>query len=128
MKLLTCIAVLLAFQFCAAVQAQDTLQPAAIANSSTVSIEINGDCGMCEKTIERAGTVEGESALDWDVDTHVAVITYDSTRTDLDAILLRVAKAGYDNERYPAPNEAYDGLPGCCQYERKALRKEEPNE
>ncbi len=91
---------------------------AQIKNSRTVNVRIDGDCGMCEKTIERVGTVKGESAVDWDVDTHMASVTYDSMRTDLDVVLQRVAQAGYDNERFLAPKEAYSKLPGCCQYER----------
>ncbi len=91
---------------------------AQIKNSTITTVKIDGDCGMCEKTIEKAGFMKGESEMDWDVDTHMARVTFDSTRTDLDAILQRLAHAGYDNERYLAPKEAYDKLPGCCQYER----------
>jgi len=90
-------------------------------NARTVTVKIDGDCGMCEKTIESAGLVKGESEVDWDVDSHMARVTYDSVRTDLDAILRRVALAGYDNERYLAPKEAYNKLPGCCQYERSMV-------
>jgi len=91
---------------------------AQVKNARTVNVKIDGDCGMCEKTIERVGMVKGESEVDWVVETHMARITFDSTRTDLDAILQRVAQAGYDNEQYLAPKEAYAKLPGCCQYER----------
>jgi len=91
-------------------------------NTRTLNVKIDGDCGMCEKTIERVGTVKGESDLDRDVDTHIAKVTFDSTRTDLDAILQRVAQSGYDNERFLAPKEAYDKLPGCCQYDRTLVK------
>ena len=94
---------------------------AQVKNAKTVSVKIDGDCGMCEKTIERVGSLKGESEVDWDVDSHMARVTYDSTRTDLDAVLQRVAHAGYDNERFLAPKEAYDELPGCCQYERSMV-------
>jgi hypothetical protein len=46
-----------------------------------------------------------------------------ATRTDVDAVLQRIAHAGYDNERYLAPDAAYAALPGCCQYERSFKRK-----
>ena len=87
---------------------------AQIKNSTITTVKIDGDCGMCEKTIEKVAYRKGEAEADWDVDAK----TFDSTRTDLDAILQRLAHAGYDNERYLAPKEAYDKLPGCCQYER----------
>ena len=100
-----------------------------IKNAQTATVQITGNCGMCEKTIESAGSAKGEAIVDWDVDSKTASITYDSTRTDLDAILKRIAHAGYDNERYLAPQEAYDGLHGCCKYDRTLkpdpIKKEE---
>src|SRR5690606_36334808 len=89
-----------------------------IKNAQTATVQITGNCGMCEKTIEKAGSAKGEASVDWDMDRNTATITFDSTSTDLDAILKRIAHAGYDNERYLAPQEAYDGLHGCCKYER----------
>lgn len=91
---------------------------AQIKNTRTSTVRINGDCDMCKVTIEKAGSMKGEAQVVWDTDAKTAVVTYDSTRTDLDAVLQRVAHAGYDNERYLAPTEAYAKLPGCCQYER----------
>lgn len=96
---------------------------AQIKNARTTTIRIDGDCPMCEKTIEKAAFVKGEAEADWDVDAKTARITIDSTRTDLDAVLQRIAQAGYDSERYLAPDVAYSALPGCCQYERTFQRK-----
>ncbi len=94
---------------------------AQIKHARIVTVRIDGDCPMCEKTIERVGLVKGESSVDWDVDAKTAVITFDTTRTDLDAILKRVALAGYDNALYLAPEAAYKQLPGCCQYDRRLV-------
>ena len=91
---------------------------AQINNARTTTVRIDGDCPMCEKTIEKAAFVKDEAEADWDVDAKTARITIDSTRTDVDAVLQRIAHAGYDNERYLAPDVAYAALPGCCQYER----------
>lgn len=91
---------------------------AQIKNAHNITVKIDGDCPMCEKTIESVGSAKGEAIVDWDVDAKIASITYDSTRADLDAILKRIAYAGYDNERYLAPQEAYEALPSCCQYTR----------
>lgn len=91
-------------------------------HTRTATVRVDGDCPMCEKTIEKAAFVKSESEADWDVDAKTAHITWDSTRTDLDAVLKRIAHAGYDNERYLAPDAAYAALPGCCQYERSFKR------
>lgn len=96
---------------------------AQIKNAQTSTVRIDGDCPMCEKTIEKVAYVKGEAEADWDVDAKTARITIDSTRTDVDAVLQRIAHAGYDNERYLAPDAAYRALPGCCQYERTFQRK-----
>ena len=87
-------------------------------NARTVTVHVNGDCGMCEPRIEKAAFVKGEAEADWDVDAKTARITYDSVRTTLDAVLERIAQAGYDSEKFLAPDAAYAALPGCCQYER----------
>ncbi len=96
---------------------------AQLKQAQTTTVRIDGDCPMCEKTIEKAAYVKGEAEADWDVDAKTARITFDSTRTTLDAVLQRIAHAGYDNERYLAPDAAYSALPGCCQYERTFQRK-----
>jgi copper chaperone CopZ len=95
---------------------------AQIKHAHTSSERVSGNCGMCEATIETAAFVPGEAEADWDVDAKTARITFDSTRTSLDAVLQRIAQAGYDNERYLAPEAAYAALPGCCQYERSFQR------
>lgn len=91
---------------------------AQIKNPHSTTVRVDGDCTVCEKTIEKAAYVKGEAEADWDVDAKTARITFDSTRTDLDAVLQRIAQGGYDSERYLAPDAAYAALPGCCQYER----------
>lgn len=95
---------------------------AQLKNAHTTTVRIDGDCPMCEKTIEKAAFVKGEAEADWDVDAKTARITIDTTRTDMDAVLQRIAHAGYDNERYLAPDAAYAALPGCCHYERSFKR------
>ena len=58
--------------------------------------------------------------VDWNVDTKMATITYDSKKTNQDAILKRIALSGYDSDKFLAPDNAYSKLPGCCQYDRVA--------
>lgn len=91
---------------------------AQVRNAKTATVTISGNCGMCKKTIEQAALVKGVAMADWNKDTQRATITYDSTRTDADAILKRIAHAGYDNERYLTTDAAHAALHGCCRYER----------
>jgi copper chaperone CopZ len=87
-------------------------------NTKTEEVKIFGNCGMCKKTIEKAGSIEGIAKVVWNKETKMATLTFDDTKTNKGEILERVAKAGYDSELYKAKTEDYDKLPGCCQYDR----------
>ena len=90
-----------------------------IMHAATDTVMVYGNCGMCEKTIEKSVFKKGIAEADWDKETDLAVITYDSTKTTLAEVLQRIANAGYDNEMFRAPDKVYEKLHGCCQYERK---------
>ena len=92
---------------------------AQINNSKTVTAKVNGNCGMCKSTIEKVGNIKLESKVVWNPDTKEAKITFDAKKTDLNKILKRIAQAGYDNQLYQAPNDVYENLHGCCQYDRE---------
>lgn len=92
---------------------------AQIKNAKTETVKVNGNCEMCEKTIETAASKKKHSKADWNKDTKQATITYDSTKTSLDAVLKDIALAGYDNQSYAAPDAAYSALPDCCLYTRE---------
>ena len=89
-----------------------------IKNAKTESVKIYGNCEMCEKTIEAAGNLKKVATVDWNKDSKMATVTYDSTKTNQDEILKRIALAGYDSDKFLAPNDVYSKLAGCCQYER----------
>jgi copper chaperone CopZ len=91
---------------------------AQVKNAKTETVKIYGNCGMCETTIETAGNIKKVAKVDWDKDTKIAIITYDSTKTNQDEILKRIALAGYDGDKFLAPDDVYSKLHGCCQYER----------
>lgn len=93
---------------------------AQIKNTTTESVKIFGNCGMCETAIEKAGTINKVAKVDWNKDTGMATLTYDAKQTNQDEILKRIALAGYDSEKFLAPSDAYAKLPGCCQYDRVA--------
>ena len=90
-----------------------------INNAKTEVVKVYGNCGMCETTIEKAANKKKISKADWNEETKMATITYDSKKTNLNAVLKNIALAGYDNQSFLAPDEAYNKLPGCCKYERE---------
>ena len=97
-----------------------TASHAQIKNAITETVKIYGNCGMCEKTIEKAGNLKKVASVDWNKDTGMATLTYDAKKTNQDEILKRIAFAGYDSDKFLAPDEAYASLHGCCQYDRQA--------
>lgn len=91
---------------------------AQIKNAKTESVKIYGNCEICEKTIETVGNIKKVANVEWDKDSKMATITYDSTKTNQDEILKRIALAGYDSDKFLAPDDVYSKLDECCQYER----------
>ncbi len=91
---------------------------AKINNASIVSVKIYGNCEICEKTIETAGNVKNIAMVDWNKDSKMAMITYDNTKTNQNEILKRIALAGYDSDKFLAPDDVYNKLADCCHYER----------
>lgn len=91
---------------------------AQIKNKTTASVKVYGNCDMCKTKIEKTGTQKGISKTVWDEKTDMATISYDSKKTTTDAILKKIALAGYDSDNFLAPDAAYNGLPACCKYDR----------
>ncbi len=91
---------------------------AQIKNAKTETVKIYGNCGMCKTTIEKAGDIKKISKIVWDKDSKMATLTYDTKKTNQDAILKRIALSGYDSDKFLAPDNVYAKLPECCQYTR----------
>lgn len=95
-----------------------TAQPTSLANLQTETFTVRGNCGMCKKAIEKSLKVDGVVKADWDQDTKIMTVSYDSTRISLDQIQRNIAAAGYDNDGQRGNDQAYANLPDCCQYDR----------
>ncbi len=105
--------------FIAAIIAASTIAGnAQINNAKTETVKVFGNCGMCEKNIENAASENRVSTADWNEETKMATITYNSEKTTLDAVLKNIALAGYDNQNFLAPDDVYNKLTACCKYER----------
>ena len=81
-----------------------TIAGAQIKNATTETVKIYGNCGMCKTTIETAGNLKKVAKVEWNKDTKMATLTYDATKTSQDEILKRIALAGYDNDKFLAPD------------------------
>jgi len=92
-----------------------------IKHAKTQTLKVSGNCGMCKKTIETAAYVKGSSIGIWDESKQVLSLMFDSTKTNPDEVLKRIANFGNDNEKFLAPDKTYAGLHGCCQYDRVGL-------
>jgi len=84
--------------------------------TKTETIKVQGNCGMCKARIEKAAKFDGVSKAEWNTESKILAVTYDPSKTNIDAISRKVAAAGHDNAKVKADNKAYDALPGCCKY------------
>lgn len=92
---------------------------AQIRNGYTTTVKVKGNCEMCKARIEKAGSFKKISKVSYSLEDQTATITFDTTQTNLNIILQKIADGGHDNERYTASDEVYDKLPDCCKYARK---------
>ncbi|HEY3370256.1 MAG TPA: heavy metal-associated domain-containing protein [Prolixibacteraceae bacterium] len=93
------------------------------AETKIEKFKVAGNCGMCEKRIEKAALgVKGVSKADWNKDTKEMVVDFDVAKTSLDKVEAAIAKVGHDTPLHKADAKNYDSLPNCCQYERPAAK------
>jgi periplasmic mercuric ion binding protein len=84
------------------------------------TFKVYGNCEMCKKTIEGSlKDMEGIGAANWDVEKKLITIAYDASEINEGDIHKRIAGVGYDTDKERGSDEAYQELPGCCQYERR---------
>jgi hypothetical protein len=87
------------------------------------TIKVWGNCGMCKTTIEKAAKDAGASTAVWNKTTKMLKITYLASATSGAKVQEKIASVGYDTKDLTAPDAVYNELPECCQYERKAAKK-----
>jgi len=85
----------------------------------TETFKVWGNCGMCEKTIEKSLKVNGISSAEWNKDSKIITVVFNPKIITLATIHKKIASVGYDTELETANDEVYNNLHGCCQYERK---------
>ncbi|MGZ3862037.1 MAG: heavy-metal-associated domain-containing protein [Bacteroidia bacterium] len=83
------------------------------------TFKVWGNCEMCKETIESSLKKDGITSADWNTETKIIAVTYDTTKINLDEIEKSIASVGYDNIKYKGDDKAYAELPECCKYDRK---------
>ncbi|WP_136668495.1 heavy-metal-associated domain-containing protein [Flavobacterium sp. H122] len=82
-------------------------------------VEVNGNCEMCKKRIEKAAfSVAGVKMASWSTDSHQLSIVLNEEKSSIKEVEKAIAKAGHDTKNVKATDTDYDKLHGCCQYER----------
>ncbi|HTO35198.1 MAG TPA: cation transporter [Flavobacterium sp.] len=83
-------------------------------------IEVNGNCDMCKKRIEKAAlSVKGVKSAVWHQDHHDLHLILDENRCTVSDVHQAIANAGHDTDKVKAKDEDYEKLHHCCQFERK---------
>jgi periplasmic mercuric ion binding protein len=88
-------------------------------NKKKETFKVFGNCGMCESKIEGAvKDKKGVYSADWNQKSKKMTISYDSKKISLNQLKQLIADAGYDTQSHRAKDKTYNGLHGCCKYDR----------
>lgn len=89
--------------------------------NAKVDVEVKGNCDMCKKRIEKAAfSVKGVKSAEWHAEDQTLHLIIDENKTTALKVQESVARAGHDTKDVKATKENYDGLHGCCQYDRES--------
>jgi len=80
---------------------------------------VRGNCGSCKARIEKAAKDAGADSAEWTAERQTVILNFDPSKTSADRILKKIADVGHDNEKYKSTDSVYNGLPGCCLYDRE---------
>lgn len=86
-------------------------------NLSKNQFQVKGNCEMCKERIETTAKKAGAKSAQYSIDSQTLTIET-SEKVLPEEVLKKVAEAGHDNEKFKAPDETYEKLPGCCHYNR----------
>ena len=85
-------------------------------NIAKVTIQTNGVCEQCKKRImDNVPQWTGVKECSYDVKTAKLTVSYDTKKTNVEALRTGVSNLGYDADGVKANAEARAKLPACCQ-------------
>ncbi len=90
---------------------------------STDTVSISGLSEASKPVMQKAISIHSGAHLYWSEGQVKAQLVYDGRKTSRSKLLKSIALAGFDNDEYLAPDEAYQNLPAALRYER--IRKAE---
>jgi periplasmic mercuric ion binding protein len=80
-----------------------------------IKIKTSAVCGMCKDRIEQGLAFEkGIKDVSLDVETKIATVKYNPSKTTPEDIRKAISKLGYDADDVLADEKAYEKLPQCC--------------
>ncbi|MFK6999814.1 heavy-metal-associated domain-containing protein [Flavobacterium oreochromis] len=83
------------------------------------NIEVNGNCEMCKKRIERAAfSISGVKMAQYDIEGKMLHLVLNEEKCTLLDVEKAIGKIGHDTKNVKAIQEDYEKLHGCCRYER----------
>ncbi len=95
-----------------------------VAQEKNEKIKVYGKCEMCQNRIEKTVKgIDGVKTANWNIDTKMLSVTFDSKKTSDEAIEKAVASVGHDTDKFRADDKTYEALPPCCHYDRPAPLK-----
>ena len=88
---------------------------------TNATFKVYGNCDMCKTRIEKAvNKQDGVKSVDWNKDTKMLTVSYDSSMISIETIHQKIAAVGHDTEKVRAEDKKYNNLHECCKYERNA--------
>ena len=85
------------------------------------TFQVNGNCEMCKKRIEKATlSLNGVKYSNWNNTSSNLSIIFNKKKITIDEIKNKIAESGHDNGDYISSLESYNKLPDCCKYRDKA--------
>ncbi len=107
---------ILVFLTAITVQAQEPKKK----KNAQYDIEVNGNCEMCKKRIEKAAfSVKGVKSAEYHLDDYTLHLILNEEKCSIKDVKNAIAKVGHDTDEVKATQKDYDNLHGCCKYERK---------
>lgn len=83
--------------------------------SEEVTFWVRGNCGSCEKRIERTlEKIDGVKDAEWDDESGNVTVSFDPAKTNQEAMEKAVAAVGHATKNHKAEKAAHDKLPSCC--------------
>lgn len=83
---------------------------------------VRGNCGMCKERIDKTAlALSGVADADWNEETSVLKIAYDSTKISSLDIEKSIAATGHATKGVAMDTAAHAKLPECCQVHAKEM-------